>query len=119
VRPFTAAAQEDQPGSDVRPQKGDSLVRAEPEHAGKIITPGDLQLGEPPLSAWPKDPKTSICYISGLAGITGFHALVSFILHLLGGEAIDDGFAQTFALRRAVAPQPSSEIVWKLIAIWP
>jgi hypothetical protein len=39
-----------------------------------------------------------ICYISGLAGITGFHALVSFILHLLGGEAIDDGFAQTFAV---------------------
>ena len=55
-----AAAQEDQPGSDVRPKKGDLLLRAEPEHAGKIITPGDLQLGEPPLSAWPKDPKTSV-----------------------------------------------------------
>jgi len=55
-----AAAQEDQPGSDVRPQKGDLLVRAEPEHAGKIITPGDLQLGEPPLSGWPKDSKTSV-----------------------------------------------------------
>ena len=54
-----AAAQEDQPGSDLRPQKGDLLVRAEPEHAGKIITPGDLQLGEPPLSGWP-DSKTSV-----------------------------------------------------------
>jgi rieske iron-sulfur protein len=55
-----AAAQEDQPGSDVRPQKGDLLVHAEPEHAGKIIAPGDLQLGGPPLPAWPKDPKTSV-----------------------------------------------------------
>ena len=55
-----AAAQEDQPGSDVRPQKGDLLVHAEPEHAGKNITPGDLQLGGPPLPAWPKDPKTSV-----------------------------------------------------------
>jgi len=43
-----AAAQEDQPGSDVRPQKGDMLVRAEPEHAGKIIKPEDLELGGPP-----------------------------------------------------------------------
>jgi rieske iron-sulfur protein len=55
-----AAAQEDQPGSDVRPQKGDLLVRAEPEQAGKIIKPEDLELGGPPLPAWPKDPKTSV-----------------------------------------------------------
>jgi rieske iron-sulfur protein len=55
-----AAAQEDQPGSDERPQKGDSLVLSEGEHEGKIIKPGDLKLGEPPVHAWPKDPKTSV-----------------------------------------------------------
>ena len=55
-----AAAQEDQPGSDVRPQKGDLLVLSEGEHAGQIIQPGDPKLGEPPLHVWPKDPKTSV-----------------------------------------------------------
>ena len=55
-----AAAQEDQPGSDERPQKGDLLVLSEAEHEGKIIKAGDLKLGEAPLHAWPKDPKTSV-----------------------------------------------------------
>jgi Rieske Fe-S protein len=55
-----AAAQEDQPGSDERPQQGDLLVLSEAEHEGKIIKAGDLKLGEPPLHAWPKDPKTSV-----------------------------------------------------------
>jgi rieske iron-sulfur protein len=55
-----AAAQEDRPGSDERPQKGDLLVLSEAEHEGKIIKAGDLKLGEPPLHAWPKDSKTSV-----------------------------------------------------------
>lgn len=48
------------PGSDVRPQKGDVLVQSEAAHEGQLITPADLKLGGPPLSAWPKDPKTSV-----------------------------------------------------------
>ena len=55
-----AAADEDQPGSDERPQKADVLVLSEGEHAGDIIKPQDLKLGGPPLHAWPKDPKTSV-----------------------------------------------------------
>jgi rieske iron-sulfur protein len=55
-----AAAGEDQPGSDERPQKADVLVLSEGEHTGKIIEPQDLKLGGPPLRAWPKDPKTSV-----------------------------------------------------------
>jgi rieske iron-sulfur protein len=56
----SAAAGEDQPGSDERPQKADVLVLSEGEHAGKIIDPQDLKLGGPPRRAWPKDPKTSV-----------------------------------------------------------
>jgi rieske iron-sulfur protein len=55
-----SAAEEDQPGSDERPQKGDVLVFSEGEHAGEIIKPQDLKLGGPPLQAWPKDAKTSV-----------------------------------------------------------
>jgi rieske iron-sulfur protein len=56
----SAAAEEDKPGADMRPQKGDVLVVSDGEHAGEIIKPGDLTLGGPPLHAWPKDPKTSV-----------------------------------------------------------
>src|SRR6266853_4231461 len=55
-----AAAGEDQPGSDERPQKADVLVFAEGERAGEVIKPEDLKLGGPPVRAWPKDPKTSV-----------------------------------------------------------
>jgi Rieske Fe-S protein len=55
-----ASADDDQPGSDERPQKADLLVITEGEHAGEVIKPGDLKLGGPPLHAWPKDPKTSV-----------------------------------------------------------
>ncbi len=55
-----AAADEDQPGSDERPQKGDLLVFSEGEHAGEAIKPQDLPLGGPPARAWPKDPTTSV-----------------------------------------------------------
>ena len=58
--PEPAAADEDQPGSDERPQKADLLVVSEGEHAGQIITPQDLKIGGPPVRAWPKDPKTSV-----------------------------------------------------------
>jgi rieske iron-sulfur protein len=55
-----AAADEDQPGSDERPQKADLLVLSEGEHEGETVTPQDLKLGGPPVRAWPKDPKTSV-----------------------------------------------------------
>jgi rieske iron-sulfur protein len=55
-----ASADDDQPGSDERPQKADLLVFTEGDHAGEVIKPGDLKLGGPPLHAWPKDPKTSV-----------------------------------------------------------
>ena len=58
----SVAAEEDQPGSDERPQKGDLLVHSEGEHAGEIITPNDLTLGGPPVHAWPKDPKSSVIH---------------------------------------------------------
>jgi len=56
----SAAGDEDQPGSDERPQKADILVFSEGEHAGEIIKPQDLKPGGPPVRAWPKDPKTSV-----------------------------------------------------------
>ena len=55
-----AVAQEGQPGADDRPKKGDLLVFSEGEHEGKIVKPSDLQLGGPPVQAWPKDPSTSV-----------------------------------------------------------
>ncbi|MEH2568596.1 QcrA and Rieske domain-containing protein [Bradyrhizobium sp. AZCC 2289] len=58
--PPSARADEDQPGSDERPQKADVLVFAEGERAGEVIKPEDLKLGGPPVRAWPKDPKTSV-----------------------------------------------------------
>jgi rieske iron-sulfur protein len=54
------AADEDPPGSDERPKKGDHLVQSEGEQEGQLIKPGDLKLGGPPLHAWPQDPKTSV-----------------------------------------------------------
>ncbi len=56
----SAAGDEDQPGSDERPQKGDVLVFSEGTHSGEIIKPLDLNLGGPPVRAWPKDPTTSV-----------------------------------------------------------
>ena len=55
-----AAAGEDQPGSDERPQKADVLVFSEGEHAGEVIKPQDLKLGGTPVHAWPRDSKTSV-----------------------------------------------------------
>jgi rieske iron-sulfur protein len=54
------AADEEPPGSDERPQKGDRLVQSEGDREGQIIKPDDLKLGGPPLHAWPQDPKTSV-----------------------------------------------------------
>jgi Rieske Fe-S protein len=54
------AAEDEQPGSDERPQKGDLLVHSEGEQEGKLIKLDDLKLGGPPLHAWPQDPKTSV-----------------------------------------------------------
>lgn len=55
-----ARADEDPPGSDERPQKGDVLVFSEGDQEGKLITVADLPAGGPPVHAWPKDPKTSV-----------------------------------------------------------
>ena len=55
-----AVADDEQPGSDERPQKADLLVISDGERAGEVIKPSDLKLGGPPLRAWPKDPKTSV-----------------------------------------------------------
>ncbi len=56
----SAVAEDDQPGSDARPQKADLLVFAEGDRAGEAITPQDLKAGGPPVRAWPTDPKTSV-----------------------------------------------------------
>ena len=56
----SAAAEEDQPGSDERPQQADVLVFSEGDHAGEVIELQDLKLGGPPVHAWPKDSKTSV-----------------------------------------------------------
>jgi rieske iron-sulfur protein len=58
--PRPAIAAEDQPGSELRPQKADVLVFAEGDHAGDAIKPQDVKVGGPPVRAWPKDPKTSV-----------------------------------------------------------
>jgi rieske iron-sulfur protein len=55
-----AAADDDRPGSDERPQQGDVLVFSEGEHEGEVIKPQDLKRGGPPVHAWPKDSKTSV-----------------------------------------------------------
>lgn len=55
-----AIADDDQPGADERPQKGDLLVASEGDHEGQLVNPADLRLGGPPVRAWPKDPKTSV-----------------------------------------------------------
>lgn len=56
----SAAADENRPGSNERPQQADILVVSEGEHAGQVIGPQDLKLGGPPVRAWPKDPNTSV-----------------------------------------------------------
>lgn len=58
--PRPAAAEENPPGSDLRPQKADVLVFAEGDHAGEVIKPEDLKTGGPAVRAWPKDPKTAV-----------------------------------------------------------
>jgi rieske iron-sulfur protein len=55
-----SSAEDDQPGSNERPQKADTLVFSEGEHAGEVIKPEDLKPGGPPVRAWPKDPKTTV-----------------------------------------------------------
>src|SRR6266568_4954847 len=43
-----------------RPQAGDRFVFASGEKTGKMITPEDLRLGEPPVTAYPMDPGTGV-----------------------------------------------------------
>jgi rieske iron-sulfur protein len=56
----SSLAEEDQPGSNERPQKADVLVFSEGNRAGQVIKPEDLKAGGPPVRAWPMDPKTSV-----------------------------------------------------------
>jgi len=56
----SSVAEEDQPGSNERPQKADVLVFSEGDRAGEVIKPQDLKAGGPPVRAWPKDPSTSV-----------------------------------------------------------
>jgi hypothetical protein len=56
----SAFADDDEPGSSERPQKGDLLVFSQGDHAGSVIKPDDLKLGGPPAHAWPMDPKTKV-----------------------------------------------------------
>jgi rieske iron-sulfur protein len=56
----SAVAEEDQPGSNERPQKADVLVFSEGERAGQVIKPEDMKVGGPPVRAWPMDPATSV-----------------------------------------------------------
>lgn len=58
--PARAHADEDPPGADERPQKGDLLVFSEGDREGKQITVADLPAGGPPVHAWPKDPTTQV-----------------------------------------------------------
>jgi Rieske Fe-S protein len=57
----TAHADDDQPGSDERPQKDDVFVVTDDgPQAGQVVKPSDLKQGGPPVHVWPKDPKTSV-----------------------------------------------------------
>jgi rieske iron-sulfur protein len=56
----TDAVAVEESGSDERPQKADVLVFSEGERTGQVIKPDDLNLGGPPVLAWPKDPKTDV-----------------------------------------------------------
>jgi Rieske Fe-S protein len=58
--PGPVAADDDKPGADERPKKGDLLVFSEGDQENSQIKPGDLELGGPPLHAWPKDPTSSV-----------------------------------------------------------
>jgi rieske iron-sulfur protein len=55
-----SVAEDDQPGSNLRPQAADTLVFSEGEHSGEVIKPEDLKTGGPPVRAWPRDPKTAV-----------------------------------------------------------
>src|SRR5260370_36613430 len=48
-------AEEDQPGSDGQPEKGDVLGFSEGENAGEVIDPQDLKLGGTPVRPGPSD----------------------------------------------------------------
>jgi rieske iron-sulfur protein len=55
-----AAADDDKPGSDERPQPGDLLVFADGDQAGAVVKPADVKLNEGPVSVWPMDPHSKV-----------------------------------------------------------
>src|SRR5213593_1288054 len=54
-----AAAQDADPKA-ARPREGDRLVFASGSRKGRVIAPADAPPGEPPLTAYPMDPVTSV-----------------------------------------------------------
>jgi rieske iron-sulfur protein len=44
--------------ADLRPQEGDVFVFADGDRQGEEIKPEDLKVGERPVLAWPRDPKS-------------------------------------------------------------
>jgi rieske iron-sulfur protein len=55
LQPSVTSAQDD-PAS-ARPTEGDLLVKAQ-EGAATPLKPGDIQVGVPPVAAWPMDPRS-------------------------------------------------------------
>lgn len=58
--PSARAEDDDAPGADERPQKGDLLVFSEGDRAGEPIRSDDLPCGGPPVHAWPMDPTSRV-----------------------------------------------------------
>jgi rieske iron-sulfur protein len=57
--PKGAMAQDNAP-HQARPHAGDRFVFATGEHKGSLITPADLPIGGPPVTAYPVDPHSRI-----------------------------------------------------------
>lgn len=55
---LNGAMAQDEAARNARPQAGDWFVFATGERKGDIVTPNDLPLGGPPVTAYPMDPQT-------------------------------------------------------------
>lgn len=57
---YAAAADEENPAKDERPQKDDLFVYAEGDKQDQIVGPNDIKLNEQPVMAWPYDPQAKV-----------------------------------------------------------